>query len=858
MKKLQHQTHTQTRKDTHINDHLTMLGQTQLTLSNDSIQIVGEDQVFNKDILSYIKSITSKDIGFNYHIISVFGSQSTGKSTLLNTLFGTKFDVMNEAKRQQTTKGIWLAYASQIASHQQNITNQSNDDNDDSTTAADNFKPNNDKNILVMDVEGTDGRERGEDQDFERKAALFALSTSEILIINIWEHQVGLYQGANMALLKTVFEVNLSLFANSNPKKCLLLFVIRDHVGTTSLDSLADVLTEDLNRIWGQLNKPNNLKDSKLSDYFDLGFTSLPHKLLRPEEFIDDVGKLGDRFIGEDTYFKSKYHKQVPFDGWTVYSENIWDQIVQNKELDLPTQQILVSRFRCDEIVNGSYEIFESNFKKLLPNFDGKSLPKQAEGFDISKIFLSLKKEPLENYDQLASRYTKSVYLDKRNQLIEKIDLHLTTVYKIHLTDLKKSALSLFNSKVTTLKKAGKISFDKIIETALSESLQYFKDNLVSSETTPSDGDNKIQTNESKAFKSEIEYDDLEKSLYEAAEIQRQKELKALVLRFFKKFNPQLKEKIIYLLNSPNDKTWDEALFVFQDLLEKGLKQFKSSEADQFDFGLGLSAKKNKHLLLKIKRNSWKSFHTIIHDYLSEDNVVKIMREKFEDKFRYDEEGLPHVWKNSAQIDISFKNAKQDALTILPILSLAKTSDNLEIIPELPTPVAGEDDEEEEEEDDESDFDQQSFSHILSDIQQNNVSNKFKKQVDVLYIEAKRSTIQSITAIPYWIYIIIVVLGWNEFMAIIKNPLYFSFLAILLVSAYFIHQLNLWGPVRIVVENTVNETVKVTKSKLKEILVDEDDYFLSNKTTRTSDEKSSSDEKVTESILLQDLDEKKL
>ena len=87
---------------------------------------------------------------------------------------------------------------------------------------------------MVMDVEGTDGRERGEDQasttphaviydnlmsnrliaqqDFERKSALFSLASSEVLIVNMWEHQVGLYQGANMSLLKTVFEVNLGLF----------------------------------------------------------------------------------------------------------------------------------------------------------------------------------------------------------------------------------------------------------------------------------------------------------------------------------------------------------------------------------------------------------------------------------------------------------------------------------------------------------------------------------------------------------------------------------------------------------------------------------------------------------------------
>lgn len=130
--------------------------------------------------------------GFNYHLISVFGSQSTGKSTLLNHLFGTEFGVMSEDDRRQTTKGIWMSKNKR----EHAIT--------DSKKMAD--------NILVMDVEGTDGRERGEDQDFERKSALFALATSEVLIVNIWEHQVGLYQGANMGLLKVVFEVNLELF----------------------------------------------------------------------------------------------------------------------------------------------------------------------------------------------------------------------------------------------------------------------------------------------------------------------------------------------------------------------------------------------------------------------------------------------------------------------------------------------------------------------------------------------------------------------------------------------------------------------------------------------------------------------
>ena len=40
---------------------------------------------------------------------------------------------------------------------------------------------------LILDLEGTDGRERGEDDTtFERQSALFALATADVLLINIW------------------------------------------------------------------------------------------------------------------------------------------------------------------------------------------------------------------------------------------------------------------------------------------------------------------------------------------------------------------------------------------------------------------------------------------------------------------------------------------------------------------------------------------------------------------------------------------------------------------------------------------------------------------------------------------------
>ena len=176
-----------------MNGHFASVGETPTAEQFEhGIQIIDQDKIFNSTLPAYLQLENVIRSGFNYHIISVFGSQSTGKSTLLNHLFGTEFGVMSEQERRQTTKGIWMSK------------NKREHADGGGQKMAD--------NILVMDVEGTDGRERGEDQDFERKSALFALATSEVLIVNIWEHQVGLYQGANMGLLKTVIEVNLQLF----------------------------------------------------------------------------------------------------------------------------------------------------------------------------------------------------------------------------------------------------------------------------------------------------------------------------------------------------------------------------------------------------------------------------------------------------------------------------------------------------------------------------------------------------------------------------------------------------------------------------------------------------------------------
>ena len=82
-----------------------------------------------------------------------------------------------------------------------------------------------------------------------------------------------------------------------------------------------------MQKIWESLSKPDELKDRKLSDYFDLSFSALHHKILAADKFEQSVVHLRKRFVDksrDDYMFKPAYHKRIPADGVAFYMEGIW------------------------------------------------------------------------------------------------------------------------------------------------------------------------------------------------------------------------------------------------------------------------------------------------------------------------------------------------------------------------------------------------------------------------------------------------------------------------------------------------------------------------------------------------------
>lgn len=414
-----------------------------------------------------------------------------------------------------------------------------------------------------MDVEGTDSRERGDEQDFERRSALFSLAISEVIIVNLWEHQVGLYQGANMGLLKTVFEVNLQLFQQQRGTKerALLLFVLRDHIGTTPLENLSDTLKKDLSNIWTSLSKPPGLEECKIEDYFDFQFTALPHKILQPENFNSGVDTLRERFTEHDDpnyVFNPMYHKRIPVDGFPMYAKQCWDQIVANKDLDLPTQQVLLAQYRCDEIASVALESFDEAVRPLEQAARANPV---VEG--LGPKMTQARSAVLSEFEASAGRYHRETFKRKLDELRSTVDLRLHVLFLGQITGLHAACVKRFQKEVeSALKKEG-YDFAKTVISVKERVLEDF------------DREAAAVCVEGTGWTYDIDRQGLLRDIDEAAGRLRGEEISRILDRLEKNLKAELDEPIAAGFAKPNDKIWDTLIAEFDTIKEKQAELFK-------------------------------------------------------------------------------------------------------------------------------------------------------------------------------------------------------------------------------------------------------------------------------------------
>ncbi|KAM7507461.1 hypothetical protein LguiA_017914 [Lonicera macranthoides] len=316
--------------------------------------------------------------GGHFHI-SIIGQQSSGKSTLLNALYGTNFAVMNAMieryalMRRATTHGIWLAKSP---------------------------KPGN--CTLVMDLEGSDGNKRGEDDTkFENQAAVFAVVISEIVLINISSTNVGCVNAAGMPLLRNVFEAMRR--HKLHDSKTTLWFVIRDKPESSGTDVIENCLREDISRVRDSVAMGTQLRNS-----FDVKITILSHYEHKRQEFNNEVANFWQELRAELTTNGKKHLSS----GFSLIVQDIWQKIKEDKDLDIPSRRVTVAKKRCEEIADEILSSFENkDCHQLLHTVQSGQIK------DFGKSLNSILDQCLSAYDKKTEYYDEGVKTKKRREL---------------------------------------------------------------------------------------------------------------------------------------------------------------------------------------------------------------------------------------------------------------------------------------------------------------------------------------------------------------------------------------------------------------------------------------------------------
>ncbi|KAI9384818.1 hypothetical protein POPTR_012G116130v4 [Populus trichocarpa] len=386
----------------------------------EGMQLIDENGKFNVEGLKDFMTATGfAQCGLSYAIVAIIGPQSSGKSTLMNHVFGTNFKMLDAYKgRGQTTKGIWIAKCNDM-------------------------KPF----TIAMDFEGTDSNARGEDNTaFERQSALFALAIADIILINMWYKDIGLEHAASRPLLKTVFQVMKRLF---KPRKRTLLFVIRDH-SKTPFEYLETAFKEDIDKIWDSVAEPETSRSVVLSDFFNVEIAALTSYDYEEENFKEQVARLRQRFISPGG-LTGDQREAEPASGFFIRAENIWKTIKDNKDLDLPALKVMVATVRCEEIA-------EEKLRQFTTDDDWLALKRAVQAGPVSGFGAalgSILETYLSQYDTEVIHFDQDVRNAKRRQMESQALEVVRNAYDTMLEHLYSNTLESFKTSLEQLLNGG-------------------------------------------------------------------------------------------------------------------------------------------------------------------------------------------------------------------------------------------------------------------------------------------------------------------------------------------------------------------------------------------------------------------
>lgn len=568
----------------------------------------------------------------------------------------------------------------------------------------------------------------------------------------MWMNDIGRFQASNYSLLKTVFELNLQLFLKDQSSKTLLLFVIRDHIAQTSpLHVLQKQILQDIDKIWNSIIKTPQFTESKVSDFFDFQFTSLPHKQLQEKEWYDQVAVMRNMFTdpnNEHYVFLEKYKKAVPIDGFQHYASAIWDVIINNKDLDLPTQKEMLAMYRCGEIAKEVHVPFE----QLAIDWKKRIASKQ-----IITRFGELAQEQVEQvlaeFDKQTSLYVRDVAQRRRSELETRMKTELLLLYNGQLDLIRTNALEFFQKLLSAATAKGSIltDFSAAVAQIKTKIEEFFTDGA------------KQSMYPGETWEYDQQLDTLRSEIDRFVAQARKDQMNALLTQESKTVSDDINANMGALLNNPSIEMWNNV----RESMAHIMKDVEEYMTQVLLDGFQVNQTELEDYMERLRNNARDLLFNKMKESATHLNLR--MHKKFEDAFRF-ENGLPRVFRKLEDITAKFQTAREHALKFLDLFFLFRLDAALDDYHlDLDADV------------DQGDFHYPQSSNpefernlLLSEDACMRIFDNFSlkctgslkdAQANYLAQQAKK------TNLPLWIFPVLLVLGWNEIMYLLSSPL---------------------------------------------------------------------------------------
>lgn len=251
----------------------------------------------------------------------------------------------------------------------------------------------------------------------------------------------------------------------------------------------------------------------------------------------------------------------------------------------------------------------------------------------------------IETFDKDASRYHADVYKRKRSEMLTKANSMLESFYLGQLKNLHKKAVSQFS---TTLQQAlkpldGGAEFSTVATKARTEAIAFF-----------TKGAKQIQLEETD-WSFEEETVQLEQDLQELATEQREKELGKMVAALEKQMKKSLEEPVKLALDRPGAGMWGRVVTAYRQAVQDG-EVMLEKRARTFD----MTEQELEEQRGNLRRQGWVLTTMKVQEESVDGLMLYKLLNRFEEKFQWDESGLPRVWKPNDDIDTPFRKARDE------------------------------------------------------------------------------------------------------------------------------------------------------------------------------------------------------